>query len=77
MYHTQFFMHPLISPNPYFTSHHTQVLGANCEIVIGYLPLPLGVVGPLVLNGEPVYVPMATTEVCVWYMYTTEVLVLV
>jgi hydroxymethylglutaryl-CoA reductase (NADPH) len=41
--------------------NYEKVFGANCEIVVGYVPLPLGVVGPLVLNGEPFYVPMATT----------------
>lgn len=43
---------------------YSRVHGANCEIVVGYVPLPVGMVGPLTLNNETVYVPMATTEGC-------------
>lgn len=43
---------------------YSRVYGANCEIVVGYVPLPVGLVGPLTLNDETVYVPMATTEGC-------------
>lgn len=49
---------------PYTGYDYNKVFGANCEIVVGYVPIPVGIVGPLVLNGEPVYVPMATTEGC-------------
>ncbi len=43
---------------------YSKVHGANCEVVVGYVPLPVGIVGPLTLNGESFYIPMATTEGC-------------
>jgi hydroxymethylglutaryl-CoA reductase (NADPH) len=43
---------------------YSRVYGANCEIVVGYVPLPVGLIGPLTINDETVYVPMATTEGC-------------
>jgi len=43
---------------------YTRVHGANCETVVGYVPLPVGMVGPLTLNDRSVYFPMATTEGC-------------
>lgn len=36
--------------------------GANCENVIGYMPLPVGIVGPVPIDGKEYQVPMATTE---------------
>jgi hydroxymethylglutaryl-CoA reductase (NADPH) len=41
---------------------YDRIDGANCENVIGYVPIPVGVAGPLVLDGVPFHVPMATTE---------------
>lgn len=49
---------------PYTGYDYGKVFGANCEIVIGYVPIPVGIVGPLTINGEPIYIPMATTEGC-------------
>ena len=47
---------------PYENFNYENVHGACCENVIGYLPLPLGVAGPLIVDGQPLFLPMATTE---------------
>jgi hydroxymethylglutaryl-CoA reductase (NADPH) len=50
------------SKAPYKHFNYELVHGACCENVIGYLPLPLGVAGPLVIDGQNYFIPMATTE---------------
>ena len=47
---------------PYENYNYEFVHGACCENVIGYMPIPLGVAGPLIIDGQHYYLPMATTE---------------
>jgi len=47
---------------PYEQYNWERVFGACCENVIGYMPLPVGVAGPLVIDGQSYFIPMATTE---------------
>ncbi|KAG6815357.1 hypothetical protein H0H87_002639 [Tephrocybe sp. NHM501043] len=41
---------------------YTRVLGACCENVVGYIPLPFGLAGPLTIDGTSFPIPMATAE---------------
>ncbi|MBE3110873.1 MAG: hypothetical protein IMZ46_10240, partial [Acidobacteria bacterium] len=47
---------------PYELYNWERVHGACCENVIGYMPLPVGVAGPIVIDGQSYFLPMATTE---------------
>lgn len=47
---------------PYKDYNYDLVHGACCENVVGYLPLPLGVAGPIMVDGQNYFLPMATTE---------------
>ncbi len=41
---------------------YERVFGACCENVVGYMPIPLGIAGPLKIDGESYPIPMATAE---------------
>ncbi|CAN4121286.1 unnamed protein product [Withania somnifera] len=43
---------------------YQSILGQCCEMPIGYVQIPVGIAGPLLLNGYEYSVPMATTEGC-------------
>ena len=49
---------------PYTCYDYETVMGACCESVVGYMPVPVGVVGPLKLDDKLFQIPMATTEGC-------------
>ncbi|XP_019167976.1 PREDICTED: 3-hydroxy-3-methylglutaryl-coenzyme A reductase-like [Ipomoea nil] len=43
---------------------YESILGQCCEMPVGYVQIPVGIAGPLLLDGEEYAVPMATTEGC-------------
>jgi hydroxymethylglutaryl-CoA reductase (NADPH) len=47
---------------PYLHYDYDKVMGQCCENVVGYVPLPLGIAGPLRIDGRALPIPMATTE---------------
>jgi hydroxymethylglutaryl-CoA reductase (NADPH) len=56
---TQTLEHSVIPMKDYA---YDRVFGACCENVVGYIPLPLGIAGPLKVDGELYPIPMATAE---------------
>ncbi|KAK2461017.1 hypothetical protein APHAL10511_006958 [Amanita phalloides] len=47
---------------PFSNYDYSRVLGACCENVVGYIPLPLGIAGPLKIDGTMYPIPKATAE---------------
>lgn len=43
---------------------YESILGQCCEMPVGYVQIPVGIAGPLSLDGKEYSVPMATTEGC-------------
>lgn len=43
---------------------YDSILGQCCEMPVGYVQIPVGIAGPLLLDGREYSVPMATTEGC-------------
>nr|QEV81805.1 Hydroxymethylglutaryl-CoA reductase [Prunella vulgaris]QEY10156.1 hydroxymethylglutaryl-CoA reductase [Scutellaria barbata] len=44
--------------------NYETILGQCCEMPVGYVQIPVGIAGPLLLDGVEYSVPMATTEGC-------------
>ncbi|KAL8027937.1 hypothetical protein ABFX02_14G129100 [Erythranthe guttata] len=44
--------------------NYEAILGQCCEMPVGYVQIPVGIAGPLLLDGREYSVPMATTEGC-------------
>lgn len=47
---------------PYQHFDYSRVMGQCCENVVGYMPVPVGIAGPLRVDNEVVPIPMATVE---------------
>ncbi|GAA5974602.1 hypothetical protein JCM21900_005683 [Sporobolomyces salmonicolor] len=47
---------------PYQHFDYSRVMGQCCENVVGYMPIPVGIAGPLRIDGIVLPIPMATTE---------------
>lgn len=51
-----------ISKLPYKYFNYKQILNKNCENVVGYTTIPVGIVEPIIINNLKYIVPLSTTE---------------
>lgn len=58
----RFLNKPVFKSVPYEGYDFSVASRACCENIIGYVPIPVGMVGPLLVNNEEVFPMMATTE---------------
>ena len=49
---------------PLYGVDYSKVIGRCAERVVGHVPVPLGMAGPVLINGGERMLPMATTEGC-------------
>lgn len=49
---------------PLYGFDYDSILNKCCEMPVGYVQIPVGVAGPLLLDGDEYTIPMATTEGC-------------
>ncbi|KAL2809147.1 hydroxymethylglutaryl-coenzyme A reductase-domain-containing protein [Aspergillus granulosus] len=47
---------------PYEHYDWSRVFGVCCENVVGYMPVPVGMAGPIIIDKKSYFLPMATTE---------------
>lgn len=57
-------MSAMLKHIPLDSSGYVTAEGQNCENIIGTVSLPLGVAGPLLIDGREFVLPLATTEGC-------------
>jgi hypothetical protein len=49
---------------PFENYDYSQIFECCCENTIGYVPVPLGIIGPILINDKMYRIPLATTEGC-------------